>query len=129
MRPRAALSGTLSLATAASIVPTRSSAAVMDRRSPPKAKQSSLSCAISGGRQTAMAENEPGNRWHVVEREDGNGEASQPRIAGNRHDTRIVLAQQRLAEARAMHFEFRVRLTFEAFDQHEIDGTHILEQC
>src|SRR5207248_10981782 len=114
IRPRAALRGTLSLVTAASIVLTRSSAAVIDRRSPPNAKQSSLSCAISRGLQSAMIENERGDRRRVVEPEDGDAETGQRRVTRDRHDRRIVGAEQRLADRPAMHLELLMPFAVDA---------------
>src|SRR5581483_9403346 len=92
------------------------SAAPIDIRSPPKAKQSSLSCAMSRRLDAEMREDEARDRRHVIERQHRQGQALDRRVAGDGDDMRVVAAQQRLAERRPMHFELGMRRILEALD-------------
>src|SRR5579871_1790541 len=67
-RPRACLSGTFSLsAIGTTRSPSSSSAAVIDSKSPPKAKQSSLSCAIPRDLEPTIADDECGDCGDIVQ--------------------------------------------------------------
>src|ERR1700743_2803988 len=131
MRPSAATSGTDSVSCTAltleEMMPTASST---DSIGPPKAKQSSDSCAMPSGfrrrhRQQIVQRDRRtpqhgDNRRDIVEMGSGkrcfNGD-----VADNADDTGIIREQERLAIIGAMHLDLAVRLVLVAFDHNPID--------
>src|SRR6185312_15630128 len=109
MRPTASFSGTRSASvTSESFSFSSASAAADDISSPPKAKQSSLSCATVRYRDVEMSNDEIGDRADIVERETG--QLAQPgdrQIGGDGDDIAILGREQRLADRGAIDFELR----------------------
>ncbi len=58
----------------------------------------------------------------------GTRAAGSARVAGDRHDMRIVRMDQRLAVLGAVNFQLRKGVALEAFDQHQIDRRHLGDQ-
>ncbi len=122
MRPAASLSATRSISGSGTSLDLRSaSAAAADMSSPPKAKQSSLSCAILDNLDTAMRDDEGGDCVDIVELEKrqarfgtGASEATATMLSSSG-------ASKRLAERCAIDLELRMVAALEAFDKNEID--------
>src|SRR6266851_5425348 len=121
MRPRASLSGTVSVSTCGvTWASSSASAAEIDRRSPPKAKQSSLSCAMSRRLDLEMREDKARDRRRVVERQHRHGESGERRVADDDDDLLVVGAKQGLAQRRPVHLELGMRLVLEALDEQQV---------
>src|SRR5512146_2114893 len=125
MRPEAALSAKRSTsATATSFERSRASAAAADMSSPPKAKQSSLSCAILNGLDPAMRDDELGDRFDIAQGEERQARAGDRRVRSDGDNACILRREQRLAERGAIDFELWVIAALVALDEHEIDRAH-----
>src|SRR5690349_23360818 len=97
MRPAASFSATRSAsATGTSFSLSSASAAAADISSPPKAKQSSLSCATVLTRETEMGDDESGDRPNVVECEPRQpAEPGDRPIGGDGDDVAVLRREQR----------------------------------
>src|SRR6202022_1840069 len=126
MRPSASVSETVSTSctavTRAAMIPTASSTDIIG---PPKAKQSSDSCAIFvSGFGCASREHvfdrdrrplhHSGDGWDVIEMGDRQL-GFDGSVSGNADDAGIVREQHRLAIGEAMHLDLAMRLGLEAF--------------
>src|SRR5579864_283550 len=129
MRPRAAASETRSRSGNATVrSPMSRNASAPLSSSPPKAKQSSLSCAISVLHLGGMRQYQLGNPRNVAHVEAGHRKAVHWYVGDDGDHRRVLAAEQRLPEGRAMHLELRMRMALEPLDEHEIDSRHVAQQ-
>src|SRR5690242_21491709 len=99
MRPRASFSPTDSVSVTARTLDLRTfSASPADISCPPKAKQSSLSCAMEQRFDATTFQDEPGDAVDIVNVELGQRTTRQPLVACDRDDVRLVGLHQRLAD-------------------------------
>src|SRR5690625_5041792 len=120
----------------------RASASSQGIRGPPKAKQSSVSCAMSDrvlrsadGSQADCLDQEVDDGFDVVQVEDRARSLRKVirlrdrTVAADGKDLRIFGCQQRLFHGPPPDFELQVAFPLEALDDHEVDRRKLGQQC
>ena len=111
----------------------RRSASATGSSGPLKAKQSSLSCAItpSLSRWSDLLERQRfglehiGDAVKIIEHQHRHLRLRQRRVGRDGDDAIVIGMQQRLADRGAKNFEFWMRMALETFDDHQIDRAEL----